>query len=38
MTLGQIAHALGYPDPFLLSRQFTKHFGVAPSRYRAGDR
>jgi AraC-like DNA-binding protein/mannose-6-phosphate isomerase-like protein (cupin superfamily) len=36
MTVGQIAHALGYHDPFLLSRQFTRRFGVAPSRYRAG--
>jgi transcriptional regulator GlxA family with amidase domain len=38
MTIGQIARALGYPDPFLLSRQFTRRFGVAPSRYRAGER
>jgi transcriptional regulator GlxA family with amidase domain len=34
MTVGQIAQALGYRDPFLLSRQFTRRFGVAPSRYR----
>jgi len=34
MTVGQIARALGYTDPFLLSRQFTRRFGVAPSRYR----
>ena len=34
MTVGQIAQALGYTDPFLLSRQFTRRFGVAPSRYR----
>jgi AraC-like DNA-binding protein/mannose-6-phosphate isomerase-like protein (cupin superfamily) len=36
MTVEQIARALGYQDPFLLSRQFTGRFGVAPSRYRAG--
>jgi len=34
MTVGQIARALGYPDVFLFSRQFSHHFGAPPSSLR----
>ena len=34
MTVGQIARALGYPDVFLFSRQFSRHFGAPPSSLR----
>jgi len=34
MTVGQIARALGYPDVFLFSRQFSRHFGEPPSALR----
>jgi len=34
MTVGQIARALGYPDVFLFSRQFSRHFGEPPSSLR----
>ncbi|MET0422736.1 MAG: AraC family transcriptional regulator [Actinoplanes sp.] len=34
MTIGQIARALGYPDVFLFSRQFSRQFGAPPSSLR----
>lgn len=33
--LADIAEQLGYPDPYCLSKQFKKIFGMAPSRYRS---
>ncbi len=34
MTLGQIAHALGYDDVYFFSRQYKQHAGHAPSTLR----
>jgi AraC-like DNA-binding protein len=34
MSVGQIARVLGYPDVFLFSRQFSRHFGAPPSSLR----
>jgi len=36
LNVSQVAYAVGYDDPFYFSRQFTKAFGVSPSRFRAG--
>lgn len=37
MSIGQIAHALGYDDLFLFSRQFKARYGYPPSRARKRD-
>lgn len=34
LTLGEIAEELGYPNQFLLSRNFKDTYGISPSRYR----
>ncbi|HEU5103902.1 MAG TPA: AraC family transcriptional regulator [Roseiflexaceae bacterium] len=34
MPIGQIAHALGYADVFLFSRQFKQQYGLSPSQAR----
>lgn len=34
MLVGQVATALGYDDVFLFSRQFRRHYGVSPTRFR----
>jgi transcriptional regulator GlxA family with amidase domain len=34
MTLGQIAHALGYADVFFFARQFKQRTGKTPGQYR----
>ena len=31
---GEIAEAVGYPDIFQFSKQFSKSFGVSPTEYR----
>lgn len=35
-SVKEVASALGYPDPFALSRQFSARFGLPPSHVRAG--
>jgi AraC-like DNA-binding protein len=35
LTITQIAETLGYADVFFFSRQFRRHVGLTPSRYRA---
>lgn len=36
LDVGQIAHRLGYEDPYYFSRLFKKIMGSAPTAYRAG--
>ena len=33
-TLSDMAQSLGYPKLYVLSRDFKKHTGVAPSKYK----
>ncbi|SMX45988.1 helix-turn-helix domain-containing protein [Actibacterium lipolyticum] len=35
LTVKQVAIELGYSDPYFFSRQFKRHIGASPSRYRA---
>ena len=35
-TLSDIAHSLGYPSLYDFSRDFKKHAGVSPSKYKSG--
>lgn len=35
LTVKQVALELGYSDPYFFSRQFKRHIGASPSRYRA---
>lgn len=32
-TVKEIAHLLGFPDPYTFSKAFKKHFGIPPSRF-----
>ena len=34
LGVSEVANALGYPDPFLLSRQFKARFGLPPTHLR----
>jgi len=33
LTVGAVAAAVGFDDPYYFSRQFSQHFGVSPSRF-----
>jgi AraC family transcriptional activator of pobA len=35
LSVGEVAHRLGYEDPLYLSRAFERHFGRAPVAHRA---
>ena len=37
MSVGEAGRSVGYQDPFIFSREFKKHMGVAP-RYAMGDK
>ncbi|HEU5223854.1 MAG TPA: AraC family transcriptional regulator [Candidatus Lumbricidophila sp.] len=37
-AIADIAHEVGYPDPFYFTRQFTAVHGVTPRQFRSGDR
>lgn len=38
MTIKEIAYALGYPNPYVFSLQFSRHMGCSPSAYRVASR
>ena len=38
MSVGAIAEAMGFCDPFYLSRFFSERVGMSPSAYRAHQR
>jgi AraC-like DNA-binding protein len=38
VSVGEVAHRLGYADPFAFSKQFKSRTGTAPSRYAAESR
>lgn len=38
LTVGEVAHAVGYRDPLYFSRAFARHRGIAPQAYRDGGR
>jgi len=31
LTVGEVAHAVGYQDPLYFSKLFKRYFGAAPS-------
>jgi len=33
-VVAEVAQQCGYPDPFVFSKVFRKHFGMSPSEYR----
>lgn len=35
LSVKEVAHELGFDDPFYFSRLFTRHFGVSPSAFRS---
>jgi AraC-like DNA-binding protein len=37
LTIEQVAQKIGMSDPFYFTRQFKKHFGISPSRFREQD-